>query len=366
MTALFGEARVPIIGPDNARPGLRRLELSLAGRVEDYDDFGQTTNPKVGVIWSPAPDMVFRASWGTSFRAPSLPQMNDASEAAPTFVERADGASVLSLYRYGGNTDLQPETAETWTAGFDYAPRGGPKLSLGYFDTRFTNRIAQPVNENLSGALTDPALAPFVTLINPSGDAADLALITSYISAPSYGYGDLFPATSYGAILDARWVNASSVRVRGIDLSAAYPLVLGAHQISFEASGSYLLDYETRLTPTSVERSVLGRIGYPVRLRSRVGVFWTHESLSAGVHWRHVAAYEDAARRAIKAWDTADLQMSWAPDDGPLKGVRLVASVQNLFDRPPPFYDSPTGLGFDPGQADLFGRVLSLQLIKRW
>src|SRR5690606_24740474 len=124
-------------------------------------DFGQTTNPKVGVIWSPAADMVFRASWGTSFRAPSLPQMNDASEAAPTFVERADGASVLALYRYGGNPDLEPETAETWTAGFDYAPRRGPRLSLGYFDTRFTNRIAQPVNENLSGALTDPALAPF-------------------------------------------------------------------------------------------------------------------------------------------------------------------------------------------------------------
>src|SRR5690606_11997578 len=122
-----------------------------------------------------------------------------------------------------------------------------------------------------SGALTDPALAPFVTLINPAGDAADLALITAYISAPSYGYGDLFPATSYGAILDARWVNASSVRVRGVDLTAAYPVTLGAHQMSFDVSGSYLLDYETRLTPMSAERSVIGRIGYPVRLRSRAG-----------------------------------------------------------------------------------------------
>ena len=366
ITALFAEARLPLVGPETARPGVQRLELSVAGRIEDYEDFGQTSNPKVGLVWSPVTNLNLKASWGTSFRAPALPQLYDASEAAPTFLERPDGSSVLALYRYGGNPDLEPETAETWTAGFDYAPDNGLRLSLSYFDTRFTNRIAQPVNENLSGALTDPALAPFVEVIDPANSVADLARIRSFIDDPAYGYGSLFPAESYGAILDARWVNASEAEVRGLDLQASYPQKLGDHTLTIDAGASYLLDYDTRLTPGSDTSSVLGQIGYPVRLRSRAGLTWSRGELTAGLHWNHVARYEGNAGQKIDAWNTADLQASWAPKAAWMSGIQLVATVQNLFDADPPFYDSPTGLGFDSGQADLLGRVASLQLIKRW
>ena len=41
-------------------------------------------------------------------------------------------------------------------------------------------------------------------------------------------------------------------------------------------------------------------------------------------------------------------------------------SVRNLLDADPPFYDVSTGFGYDPAQADIFGRVVALQLIKRW
>ena len=51
------------------------LELSLAGRYDDYSDFGDTTNPKVAVRWAPIEELAFRASWGTGFRAPSLAQI---------------------------------------------------------------------------------------------------------------------------------------------------------------------------------------------------------------------------------------------------------------------------------------------------
>lgn len=37
VSAAFVELRAPLVGPDNARPGLERLELSLAGRVEDHE-----------------------------------------------------------------------------------------------------------------------------------------------------------------------------------------------------------------------------------------------------------------------------------------------------------------------------------------
>ena len=58
-----------------AVPVLSSLELSLAARYDDYSDFGDTTNPKVAVRWSPIDSLALRASWGTGFRAPSLAQI---------------------------------------------------------------------------------------------------------------------------------------------------------------------------------------------------------------------------------------------------------------------------------------------------
>ncbi len=366
VSAVFAEARIPLVGPENASPGLRSLELSIAGRYEDYDDFGSTTNPKLGVVWSPVRDLALRASWGTSFRAASLPQIHDASVLSLTTVPRGDGGSVLALYQYGGNADLKPETAETFTIGFDYRPRGRLNVSAGYFDTRFTDRIAQPATENLAGVLTDPALAPFVTRVSPGSNAADLALVQSYISRPDFAFGTLYPATSYGAIIDGRWVNTGAVRVNGFDLSARYPLAVGEHRITLDGSASYVLGYESQTTPTASVREVVDLIGYPVRLRSRIGAAWSSGDWSADLHWNHVGDYRDRLGARIDAWNTADLQAGWSPSAGVLNGLRLALTIHNLFDQAPPFYDAPSGFGFDPGQASLMGRTVALQLIKRW
>lgn len=366
VSAVFAEARVPLVGPDNARPGIRSLELSIAARYEDYDDFGSTTNPKFGVVWSPVEDLALRASWGTSFRAASLPQIHDAAVLSLTTVPRGDGGSVLALYQYGGNADLKPETAETFTIGFDYRPRGRLNVSAGYFDTRFTDRIAQPATENLAGVLTDPALAPFVTRVSPGTNAADLALVQSYINRPDFAFGTLYPATSYGAIIDGRWVNTGAVRVNGFDLSARYPFSVGEHRITLDGSASYVLSYESQTTPTALVREVVDLIGYPVRLRSRIGAGWSRGDWSADLHWNHVGDYRDRLGARIDAWNTADLQAGWSPATGVLNGLRLALTIQNLFDRTPPFYDAPSGVGFDPGQSSLMGRTVALQLIKRW
>lgn len=366
IAAVFAEARIPLVAPEMAIPGVRRLELSVAGRLEEYEDFGSTANPKLGLVWSPAEHFAVRASRGTSFRAPALPQVHDDSVIGATLLPRADGSRMLAFYLYGGNPDLNPETADTWTVGFDYARPQGLRLSAGYFDTRFTDRIAQPVAENLSGALTDPSLAPFVRLLNAAGNAADLALVQGYISDPSFSFGALFPPTAYGAVLDGRWVNTASVEVRGLDATASYPLLVGATTLSIDASASYLFAYESRATPTAVVRDLLGTAGYPVKLRARTGLTASRGPLDLDVHWNHVAAYRDAVGEAIDAWNTIDLQLGWSAEAGALAGLRLTLSVHNLFDEDPPFYDSPTGYGFDPGQANLLGRVMAIQLIKRW
>ncbi len=366
IRAVFAELRLPLVGPDNGRPGVRRLEVSVAGRFEDYDDFGSTTNPKVGLVWAPNADLTLRASWGTSFRAASLPQTHDAETNTITFLPRADGSRALALYLYGGNPDLKPETAETVTAGFDYRRPGGMTLSATVFDTRFTDRIAQPATENLNGALSDPALAPFVTLISPGTNAADLALIQSYIDQPGFAYAGLYPASTYGAIVDGRWVNTGEVHVQGLDLSARYPLTVGPHAFSLDGSASWMLTYDSQTTPAAAVRDVVDLVGYPVRLRWRLGGAWSRGPWGADLHWNHVSDYRDRLGTRIAAWNTLDLQASLRPDSGALAGTTLLLSVQNLTDEDPPFYDAPTGFGFDPGQASLLGQTVALQLIKRW
>lgn len=366
IAALFAEARLPIVGEANSRPGLRSLELSLAGRVEDYDDFGTTTNPKLGLVWSPMADLNLRASWGTSFRAPALTQIHDAPVAGATLVPRQDGSRMLAIYRTGGNPDLGPETAETWTAGFDYRPDGGLVVSASYFDTRFNDRIERPTSGNLANILTDPALAPFVQLVDAANNPADRALVESYITAPGFGFGSLFPPSNFGAILDGRWLNTASVKVRGLDLSARYPMDLGGGVMTLDAAASWLLDYEIQMTPTAAVRSVLDQVGYPTSLRFRAGSTWSRDDLSGSLHWSHVSDYADDVGAKIDAWNTADLMLTWRPSAGRLAGLSLSLGVQNLFDADPPFHNGRTGYGFDPGQANQLGRVASLQLIRRW
>jgi len=44
---------------------------------------GQTRNPKIGLIYSPTPDLLLRASYGASFRAPALRELNSAYRLGP-------------------------------------------------------------------------------------------------------------------------------------------------------------------------------------------------------------------------------------------------------------------------------------------
>jgi outer membrane receptor protein involved in Fe transport len=82
----------------------------------------------------------------------------------------------------------------------------------------------------------------------------------------------------------------------------------------------------------------------------------------------HVDAYRSPAGAKIDAWNTVDASLLWAPNvaEGPFSGLSLTLSVQNLFDRDPPFYDNPLGVGYDPANADPLGRVVAVQLAKRW
>jgi outer membrane receptor protein involved in Fe transport len=369
ISGVFAEARVPLFGADYRRAGFERLELSAAVRREHYTGGISSTVPKVGVLWSPITSLTLKATYGESFRAPSLSQQTDIERSTPT--ELSNGATtVLTLLRYGGNANLKPETAKSWTATIEYAPPSvpGARVTATMFDTRFANRIGQPAIENIETALTAPDLAPFRTFINPTTNPADLALVQELLKNASSAAAALYPASAYRAIADARYVNTGAFQVRGLDLSGAYPTTVMGDRVEFNAAVSWLIYYRRKVTPTAQAVDLAGLATYPADLQARASATWSHADFNTTLSLRRTGELKIQSGGRVKSQSTADLQVQYVvpAKSGLAHGMTLALTVQNLFDQDPPFYDSVAGVGYDPANYDPLGRVVAFQLIKAW
>ncbi|TAJ68727.1 MAG: TonB-dependent receptor [Phenylobacterium sp.] len=368
--AAFGELRVPIVGEANRRAGVDALEVSLAGRIERYNDVGTTANPKVGLLWRPTADLTLRGTYGRSFRAPALREVHDPESASSIQLNKADGTRVRVLVLGGGNPGLEPETANSWTFGADYRPAAIPGLALGFtaFDIAFRNRIDRPVQQNTVAALIDPALTSFVQNIAPATNASDRALIVALLARPgTLATAQAFPPEAFAAIVDNRYVNTTTLRVRGVDVTASYRFQVGEDDVALGLNGSYLADFKQRITPTSGAQERVGVAGSPVKLRARATADWTRGRLTLGAAFNYVDRYRDVLGARISAQPTVDLQARLAaPDHGFGRGVTVTLNVRNVFDQAPPFYDNPAGIGYDPTNADPIGRFAAIQITRAW
>ena len=367
VDAAFAELRAPLFGPDNARVGLERLELSVAGRVEHYSDFGWTANPKLGALWVPGDGLLLRVSYGRSFRAPGLRELHDPSTNSSSLLPSKAG-TVSTLIESGGNPDLRPETAKSLTTGVEYTPAQVPglRLTASWFDVRFKNRIDRPVQANIQTALDDPTVATFIQRISPATNAVDRALIAALLASPSTR-NVLGPPESYGAIVDSRYVNTGSLHVSGIDFTGAYEYAFGRDVVGLNVQATYLYRYDQEVTPTSLIVELLDVASYPVHLRGQATLDWRRGPVGASLTANYTCGYADPLGVQISSLTTFDLQLRLAvPDTSRFGKASLALTVRNLFDTGPPFYNNASGVAFDPTNADLIGRFVSLQLIKPW
>ena len=127
----------PFSGNAEKEHATPRLELTLAGRYENYSDFGHTTNPEFRLSWIPIDSLKFRGSWGRSFRAPTLDNLSDLAENVSSRPRYLTPLTQWIFVRYlrlqGDNPNLKQETATTWTAGLDVVPVVRPRTD-GVFD----------------------------------------------------------------------------------------------------------------------------------------------------------------------------------------------------------------------------------------
>ncbi|MEH6810755.1 MAG: TonB-dependent receptor [Hyphomonas oceanitis] len=97
------------------------LFVEVAGRFENYSDFGETTNGKIAARWSVTPNVNIRGSVGTGFRAPTPGQLatTNVSTRFPAGEPVASGLFPASnpVSQFLGAEELKPEKSTNYSLG---------------------------------------------------------------------------------------------------------------------------------------------------------------------------------------------------------------------------------------------------------
>ncbi|MAM11801.1 MAG: TonB-dependent receptor [Rhizobiaceae bacterium] len=374
----FAEAAFPLVEPEDNQPWVYNLKASAAMRYEYYPGMASVAVPKFGLIYAPNSDFDIKASWGRSFKAPTLSQQfarHETYQYPATWVG-ASGypAGSTVLIDYGGNVDLKPERARNWSATLDIHPSwlSGFKASVSYFEVAYKDRIVQPVSgAQLFSALSNPIYAGFVSY-DPTAEEVQ-QLIAS--AARYYDYSGGSGTSQTIAILSDRYVNAARQNIHGVDMSAEYRFDLrDTSSLTISGNASWLWSRQV-INADMGELQLAGTIFNPARLRARGSMIWSDQKWTLGAYLNHVAGLEDTRSSpsvAIGSMTTFDLSARVAFPKGTsvLGGMALQLSAQNVFNQRPP-YAAPSGgysyyVNYDSTNFSPIGRFISFTISKDW
>lgn len=237
VAGAFVEFAVPLVSPEMNVPLIYSLDMQIAGRVEEYSDFGSVAKPKVAVAWDVIDGLRFRGSYSEGFRAPNLEQVNATQYARLAGADdyyrcEADirngtiagmnqcsrGASASLLV--SGNPDLEPEESTNMSYGLVFQPRFLPEA---WGDVTFTVdrwRIEQDKIVGLLGAQAALALdylnrmegGSNPNVVRDAPDADDIAFFDGTGLAP---VGDV-------VTISDRFINLLPQTVEGLDFGFSW------------------------------------------------------------------------------------------------------------------------------------------------
>ncbi|WP_202845046.1 TonB-dependent receptor plug domain-containing protein [Luteimonas saliphila] len=369
----YAEVQLPWMENAAGSGNPQRLVTTLAARSEDYDSFGRVTTPQVGVIYGPSPDVTLKASWGRSFKAPTLYQGYYYVTALLYPAAALGGAGyppdATAIYLVGGDRNLSPERARTWTASLAFHPQALPGLEteLTWFDIDYEDRVVQPF-ANAAQGLSNPVYAPFVDYAPSAGEQA--GAIGSAGSFLNYS-GATYDPDNVVAILRGRFVNVSRQRVEGLDLSASYRIDAGAGRLTLRGSATWL-DSTQQLAPGQADTRLAGTLYNPAKVNGRLGIVWNRGNFTASTFANYTSGVDDTVNDEQGAsFSTFDATLRYAIDRNQTHwpGFEIALSAQNLFNRAPPLHTPAPqvyALPYDPTNYSAVGRFLALSASLRW
>lgn len=373
IKSAYGELFVPIVGKDNALPGVQALELSASGRYDKYTDVGSTTNPRLGLNYRPITDLLIRGTWGKSFHAASLEDEGNTVDTRLTLIPvspfRAAGSPFSDFLRptlfISGGSDLKPERATTWSLGGDWTPTAVPglRLSATYYNVDYTDAIG--LGQFFLGApyFADPNNARFY-ILNPTQAQVTAAAagirIDNFPSIASVYANGVVPY----ALFDARRYNLGTIKQDGIDFDGSYRYQSGFGVWTGEVAGSYTLKRETQAVTNSPFVDNLDNGTAHVHFSASLG--WQIGAFGARATAFYSGGYPVIGllpQTRVASFMPMDFFLNYDfSGGGVLKDTSLLLNIENAFNRAPPFYNANPGVA----NGSTYGRLVSVGFRKKF
>ncbi|MFT7258264.1 MAG: iron complex outermembrane receptor protein [Glaciecola sp.] len=351
-----GKTDVDSIFAELAVPVTEDLELQLALRYEDHGDkIGTTTDPKIAALWKLTDEVLVRASYGSSFQAPSAIQTGGIAGSAGVDFQVTNGRVTCNdpnstTADYNSRTaakvagPLSPQSADNINLGIVWQPGNKSNLSLDYWRYDYSGLI---VNLQSAQSVLD-------------NDCDDGILNDTNITRGSDGV-PLFIATSLE--------NADSAITDGIDAKFSYGLSNDLGEFDFALTLSYVLSFDAVLD--GIKTEVAGKrnantdsFGAMPKLTGNFSAKWSVDNHQAVMTLRYKDSYlqDDAARsnkllgQNIDSFTTVDMQYRY--DSSELLGTQswITLGANNITDEAPPEYGARPF--FDDEVHPIRGRVL--------
>ena len=385
----YTEFALPLVSDTMEIPLVNRLDMQLAGRFEDYSDFGSVAKPKVAIAWDLIDGVRIRSSYSEGFRAPNLEQTN-----ATEYARLASGidhirceadlragritnfgactqALASASLRVAGNPELQPEESRNRSVGLVLQPI----FPEHFGDVSFTVdrwRIEQEQIVGLLGAQTAVTLDYLNRVLGTSNPLVIRDAVTPADVEFFAGTG-ITPVGRVIAIND-RFINLLPQEVGGLDFGMDWSLrrtKYGTFRISLNATK--LLDFSrdpgevvntlfaaraagtiNPLTPLPDPTQLIGQNGRP-EWKAFGLMTWNKGPWRVGYSSQYVSSFEQAQLLGLSGqpWEVEDRlyhnlygQFRF-PDE-----TRLRIGVRDLTDEGPPLADG----GFRGSVHNSWGR----------
>lgn len=259
---VFGELRVPLL---SEKPFVKDLSIDGAVRYADYSTSGGATTWKVGANWAVDNSLSFRGTLSQANRAPNITELfspeqpifvrpDDPCDAAiiqtaPDPAVRAANCAADGLpadfsdpltARFagtsGGNPDLDPETADTYTIGGVFRPSfiSGLSLTVDYWNVKIDTAIGTLTSQDIVNGCYDTDLS------NP---LCDLFTRNADTTSPQFQGFTTIRTNS---------LNFAKAEADGLDFAGTYDFALGENDIGLRVVGTRQFGLDNFLDPSDL------------------------------------------------------------------------------------------------------------------